>query len=156
MYSNRQSTNILFGMHYSLCINLFISFSVKHISSVHLGLHHSCTCSNLNFIYFEIKTYFLNFFLYIIDCTILMHLSDNLNHSKRFPSKRRGGKGGWGPSSTFFAKLCITMTRDLLSLLFFFLLIKVFFYQSSPPPPFKFASDATASNIHFEIHNPSS
>lgn len=43
-----------------------------------------------------------------------MHLSDNLNHSKRFPSMRRGGKGGWGPSSTFFAKLCITMTKNLL------------------------------------------
>lgn len=46
-----------------------------------------------------------------------MHLSDNLNHSKRFPSKHRGGKGGLGPSSTFFAKLYITIIND-------------------PPPPF--------------------
>lgn len=68
-----------------------------------------------------------------------MHnLSDNLNHSKRFPSKRRGGKGGWGPSSTFFAKLCITMTKNLL----FFLVVKTSDKSRSPPP--QFASDATA------------
>lgn len=81
-----------------------------------------------------------------------MHLSDNLNHSKRFPSKRRGGKGGLGPSSTFFAKLYMyNHDQRPFIIIIIFLLIKVFFYQSSPPPPpqFKFASDATASNIHY-------
>lgn len=45
-----------------------------------------------------------------------MHLSDNLNHSKRFPSKRRGGKGGLGPE-TFYHY-------------YFFFAYQGFFYQS--------------------------